>query len=164
MVHLAVHLPEEALLRGHVQYGWMYPVERRLYTLKRYVRNRARPEGSIAEAYIADECLTFCTKYMDDFETISYQKPRNVGYSDEEAYGGDVFGHGVNFTSGYEYQYVYDKKEFDQMMWYVLNNCGQAQKCIEYVPTSELAYVAFLWYTCILLTNMFYPILQNVQR
>lgn len=41
MVHLAVHLPEEALLRGPVQYGWMYPVERRLYTLKRYVRNRA---------------------------------------------------------------------------------------------------------------------------
>uniref|UniRef100_A0A8R7TU01 DUF4218 domain-containing protein n=1 Tax=Triticum urartu TaxID=4572 RepID=A0A8R7TU01_TRIUA len=131
MVHLAVHLPEEALLRGPVQYGWMYPVERRLYTLKRYVRNRARPEGSIAEAYIADECLTFCSKYMDDFETISYQKPRNVGYSDEEAYGVDVFGHGVNFTSGYEYQYVYDKKEFDQMMWYALNNCGQTQKYIE---------------------------------
>jgi hypothetical protein len=25
MVHLAVHLPDEALLRGPVQYGWMYP-------------------------------------------------------------------------------------------------------------------------------------------
>jgi hypothetical protein len=49
-----------------VQYGWMYPIERKLCTLKRYVRNRARPEGSIAEAYIADECLTFCSKYMDD--------------------------------------------------------------------------------------------------
>jgi len=48
MVHLAVHLPDEALLRGPMQYGWMYPIERRLYTLKRYVRNRARPEGSIA--------------------------------------------------------------------------------------------------------------------
>jgi hypothetical protein len=28
MVHLAVHLPDEALLRGPVQYGWMYPIER----------------------------------------------------------------------------------------------------------------------------------------
>ena len=28
MVHLAIHLPEEALLRGPVQYGWMYPIER----------------------------------------------------------------------------------------------------------------------------------------
>jgi hypothetical protein len=44
MMHLAVYLPDEALLRGPVQYGWMYPIERRLYTLKRYVRNRARPE------------------------------------------------------------------------------------------------------------------------
>ncbi|XP_040382650.1 uncharacterized protein LOC102715326 [Oryza brachyantha] len=58
MVHLAVHLPDEAILRGPVQYGWMYPVERKLGTLKHFVRNKARPEGSIAEAYIASECLT----------------------------------------------------------------------------------------------------------
>jgi hypothetical protein len=25
-----------------VQYGWMYPIERRLYTLKRYVQNKSR--------------------------------------------------------------------------------------------------------------------------
>ena len=31
MVHLAVHLPDEAILRGLVQFGWMYPIERRLY-------------------------------------------------------------------------------------------------------------------------------------
>ena len=85
MMHLPVHLPEEALLWGIVQYGWMYPVERRLYTLKRYVRNRARPEGSIVEAYIADECLTFCSTYMDDVETRFNREPRNVGFSDEEA-------------------------------------------------------------------------------
>uniref|UniRef100_A0A8R7TCC6 DUF4218 domain-containing protein n=1 Tax=Triticum urartu TaxID=4572 RepID=A0A8R7TCC6_TRIUA len=141
MVHLAVHLPEEALLRGPVQHGWMYPVERRLYTLKRYVRNRARPEGSIAEAYVADECLTFCSKCMDDVETIFNRNPRNIGFSDEEAYGVDVFGHGVNFTSGYDYEYVHAEKEFDQMVGYVLNNCHQAKKYIEYVVTSELAYV-----------------------
>ena len=49
MVHLAIHLPEEAILRGPVQYDWMFPIERRLLTCKRYVRNMARPEGSIAE-------------------------------------------------------------------------------------------------------------------
>jgi hypothetical protein len=26
MVHLCVHLLDEALLRGPVQYGWMYPI------------------------------------------------------------------------------------------------------------------------------------------
>ena len=37
--------------------------------MKCYVRNRARPEGLIVEAYIADECLIFCSKYMDNVET-----------------------------------------------------------------------------------------------
>ena len=78
---------------------------------------------------------------MDNVETIFNRKPRNIGFSDEEAYGVDVFGHGVNFTSGYEYEYVHEQKEFDQMVWYVLNNCDQAKKYIEYVVTSELAYV-----------------------
>jgi hypothetical protein len=106
MVHLVVHLPDEALLLGPVQYGWMYPIERKLCTLKRYVRNRARLEGSIAEAYIADECLTFCSKYMDDVETRFNRKPRNMGFSNEDAYNVDVFGHGVNFTSASEYVYM----------------------------------------------------------
>jgi hypothetical protein len=69
MVHLCVHLPDEALLRGPVQYGWMYPIERRLGTLKNFVRNRAKPEGSIAEAYMASDTLTFCSRYMMDIST-----------------------------------------------------------------------------------------------
>ncbi|CAN1800359.1 hypothetical protein LINPERHAP1_LOCUS22506, partial [Linum perenne] len=48
MDHLAVHLPQEAKLGGPVQYRWMYPIERFLGTLKGFVRNRARTEGSIA--------------------------------------------------------------------------------------------------------------------
>jgi hypothetical protein len=128
MIHLAVHLPDEALLRGPVQYGWMYPIERRLYTLKRYVRNRARPEGSIAEAYIADECLTFCSRYLDGVETRFNREPRNIGFSNEEAYGVDVFGHGVHFMSAPEL--VYDEDCFDQMVWYVLNNSSQAEKYV----------------------------------
>ncbi|GFS37987.1 potassium transporter family protein [Actinidia rufa] len=55
MVHLAIHLPCEALLGGPVQYRWMYPFERFLGALKKFVSNRARPEGSIAEAYIVKE-------------------------------------------------------------------------------------------------------------
>ena len=66
MVHLAVHLPDEALLRGPVQYGWMYPIQRWLGTLKHLLRNRARPEGSITEAYIESEVLDFCSLHTDD--------------------------------------------------------------------------------------------------
>ena len=93
----------------------MYPIERRLYTLKRHVRNRARPEVSIVEAYNADENLTFCSKYMDDVETKFNREPGNKGFSNEEAYTVDVFGHGVNFTSAPEL--VYDDSAIDQMVW-----------------------------------------------
>ena len=54
-----------------VQYGWMYPIERRLGTFKGYVRNRARPNGSIAKAYIATEALPFCSKYIETADQLS---------------------------------------------------------------------------------------------
>jgi hypothetical protein len=28
MIHLVVHLLDEAMLQGPMQYGWMYPIER----------------------------------------------------------------------------------------------------------------------------------------
>ncbi|XP_040384294.1 uncharacterized protein LOC121056698 [Oryza brachyantha] len=69
MVHLPVHLAEEANLGGPVCYRWMYPIERYLRTLKEYVRNKAHPEGSIAEGYILEECMTFCARFLDDVNT-----------------------------------------------------------------------------------------------
>ncbi|KAL3629848.1 hypothetical protein CASFOL_026160 [Castilleja foliolosa] len=68
MVHLSIHLPDEALLGGPVQFRWIYPIERFLCGLKQSVRNKARPEGSVAEAYIAKECLTFCSMYLKGIE------------------------------------------------------------------------------------------------
>jgi hypothetical protein len=57
----------------------MDPVERRLGTLKNFVRNRARPEGSIAEAYVANDTLTFCSRYMEDVETKFNQNDDSGG-------------------------------------------------------------------------------------
>lgn len=48
---------------------------RYLVRLKSYVRNRAQPEGSIAEGYIAEECLTFCSRYLEGVETI-FNRPQ----------------------------------------------------------------------------------------
>ncbi|XP_020080552.1 uncharacterized protein LOC109704196 isoform X2 [Ananas comosus] len=67
MVHLVIHLASEARIAGPVHYRWMYPIERYLSTLKSFVRNRAHPEGSIAEAYLAQECMTFCSRYIKAF-------------------------------------------------------------------------------------------------
>ncbi|KAI0502700.1 hypothetical protein KFK09_017657 [Dendrobium nobile] len=55
MVHLAVHLSREARLAGPVQYRWMYLIERNLSVHKGNVRNKARPEGLIVEAYVVNE-------------------------------------------------------------------------------------------------------------
>ena len=78
MMHLAIHLPEEALLRGPVQFGWMYPVERRLGYLKGTVCNKAQPEGSIVEGYIVDDCMTFCSRWFSkDTETRFNKDERN---------------------------------------------------------------------------------------
>ncbi|CAL2233583.1 unnamed protein product [Prunus armeniaca] len=52
IMHVMVHLPKEALLAGPVNYRWMYPIEMLLGELKKSVRNRAKPEGSIVEAWV----------------------------------------------------------------------------------------------------------------
>lgn len=44
-------------------------IYRTLGYFKSYVRNRAKPEGSISEQYLADECITFCSMYLNDIET-----------------------------------------------------------------------------------------------
>ncbi|GJZ01302.1 zinc finger MYM-type protein 1 [Tanacetum coccineum] len=48
MIHLVIHLPEEALEGGPIPYWWMYLFERYIKKIKNYVRNKAKPEGSIA--------------------------------------------------------------------------------------------------------------------
>ncbi|KAK3206791.1 hypothetical protein Dsin_020837 [Dipteronia sinensis] len=55
----------------------MYPIERALGRYKTYVKNKARPEGSIAEAYIVNESLTFCSIYLDSIETKFNRIQRN---------------------------------------------------------------------------------------
>ncbi|GER39830.1 dual-specificity RNA methyltransferase RlmN [Striga asiatica] len=74
MVHLSIHLPNEALLGGPVQFRWMYPIERFLGDLKQTVHNKAHPEGSVAKAYIAKECLTFCSMYLPSFVELSEEE------------------------------------------------------------------------------------------
>ncbi|RVW72902.1 hypothetical protein CK203_056355 [Vitis vinifera] len=70
MLHLTVHLVREVRLCGPVYMRWMYPFERYMKVLKGYVRNHNRPEGCIAECYIAEEALEFCTEYLSGMDAI----------------------------------------------------------------------------------------------
>ena len=56
---------------------------RQLSRLKSYVRNRAHPEGSIAEGYLAQESLTFCSRYLSGVETIFTRPIRNDDEDDQ---------------------------------------------------------------------------------
>jgi hypothetical protein len=42
-----------------------------------YVHNRAHPEGSIAEGYLAEESITFCSRYLSNVETVFTRATRN---------------------------------------------------------------------------------------
>lgn len=123
MVHVAIHLPREAELAGPVQYRWMYPIERTLGRYKRYVRNKARPEGSIAECYIADECLTFCSMYLRDIETRWNRDERSADVGREEKEEElDVFSQRVRPLGAAKFVTL-DQNLFVRAKWYVLSNC-----------------------------------------
>ncbi|KAL3831075.1 hypothetical protein ACJIZ3_019877 [Penstemon smallii] len=94
MEHLPMHLAEEAIIGGPIQYRWMYPIERFLMTLKIYMRNKAHPEGSIANGYILEECMTFCSRYLHDAETRASKTPRNYDGGNEN---GRLVGNGKEF-------------------------------------------------------------------
>jgi hypothetical protein len=73
-------LVQELDLCGPVATHWMYPIERYQKTLKNYVRNMARPEASMAEGYLKDECIGFITEYLQRFDVVQ----RRVWDADEE--------------------------------------------------------------------------------
>jgi hypothetical protein len=62
--HLIQHLVDEVQLCGPVSSRWMYFVERYMKELKSFVRNRARPEASIAEGYLCLEGMSYINEYM----------------------------------------------------------------------------------------------------
>ncbi|CAN1289729.1 hypothetical protein LINPERPRIM_LOCUS20410 [Linum perenne] len=128
MVHLAVHLPHEAILGGPVQYRWMYPIERYLSTLKGFVRNKAHPEGSIAESYVVNECLTFCSMYLDGIETSFNAAERNFDVEiDDEL---SIFSNKVRMLGSPDYVQL-TSNELNMIHWYVLSNCEEVQPYME---------------------------------
>jgi hypothetical protein len=60
MTHLIIHLVEELEICGPMANRWCYPIERYLYVLKKYMRNKAKSKGCIALGYMYDKTLGFC--------------------------------------------------------------------------------------------------------
>jgi hypothetical protein len=64
MVHLLVHVVDDVIHLGPPFLHNMMPFERLNGVLKGYVRNRARPDGSIAMGFLSYECISFCQNYL----------------------------------------------------------------------------------------------------
>ena len=70
MTHLLVHLVKEIDIPGPVFLHNIFLFERFMGVLKKCVRNRSRPEGSIANAYGIEEVIGFCVDFINDLKPI----------------------------------------------------------------------------------------------
>ena len=79
MTHLIVHLVEEIYILGPIFLHNMFPFERFMGVLKKYVHNRARPEGSISNGFGTEEVIGFCVDFILDFKPIGVPESRHEG-------------------------------------------------------------------------------------
>ena len=79
MTHLLVHLVKEITILGPVYLHNMWPFERFMSILKKYVLNRACPEGSIAKGYGTEEVIEFCVDFVDTIDSIGLPVSRHEG-------------------------------------------------------------------------------------
>nr|GEW65725.1 hypothetical protein [Tanacetum cinerariifolium] len=114
MEHLVIHLVNKAINGGPEQYRWMYLYERKLGSLKRKIKNRARPEGSIVRP-IAQTHPNIEEHKLDQFRErdfaswfadhiLSGSDPRNEHLKDL-AYGpiNEVTSHKGYIVNGYKF-------------------------------------------------------------
>ena len=100
--------------------------------MKRYVSNRARPEGSIAEAYILKECINNWSLYIDGIETVHNRRDRNKDFG-ESSEGLIVFSQTARPTGGRRNDGDFSRALLDTAHWYLLYNSPELEPYLKYV-------------------------------
>ena len=68
-VHLLIHLVDDIELVGVVSMRLVFFFERYMKTLKRYIQQKAHPEGCMVEGYVLNESFFFLGEFLgNDFE------------------------------------------------------------------------------------------------
>jgi len=107
-----------------ISIGW----RRYLAHLKSHVSNKAQPEGSMAEGYILQETIAFCSTFLEGVETIFNRRKRNDDYNDNmHAY---LFNSGGRVV-GMENTCRLDDKSLSQAHRYVLLHSDDMKELIE---------------------------------
>ena len=70
-VHILVHLVEDISLLDPVPYRWIFFVERYIKTLKNFVRQRAKPEGSMLEGYLLQKAMGILHDKIAQFDDFA---------------------------------------------------------------------------------------------
>ncbi|XP_071695507.1 uncharacterized protein [Rutidosis leptorrhynchoides] len=134
MEHLPVHLAYEARVAGPVQYRWMYPFERYLGKLKKKVTNKAKVEGSIANAYLIEETSMFCSHYFEPHVSTKMNviTPRNDDGGDVEQCDGNIsiFMSPGRLSGSRKKRRLIDQ-EYDAARIYVLLNCVEIEEYVK---------------------------------
>jgi hypothetical protein len=65
MPHLLVHIVHEMKYLCHVLLRQMYPFERFMTVLKKYVHNQSRPEDCMVQGWATEKVIEFTIDYMN---------------------------------------------------------------------------------------------------
>ncbi|GJX18102.1 hypothetical protein Tco_0218934 [Tanacetum coccineum] len=128
MTHLLIHLPLKAKKGGPFQYHWMFSFERKMQTLKGYVKNIACPEGCITKRSLDNECLNFCSMYLNDVETNFNKVERNNEMVDID---GDISVFSCKGgLLGSKITRDISNNELEKIYTYILHNCDEMVELI----------------------------------
>lgn len=105
-------------------------LNRYLRVLKGYVRNKACSEGSIAEAYVAEECMTFCARYLFDMDSRLNRPDRYMECASDDGIGLSVFRNSGR-SVGVDSWQIMSSFEIQQAHFYILQNCEEVRPWIE---------------------------------
>lgn len=130
--HVLIHLVDEIAIAGVVSARWMFFFERYMKVLKHFVRQRARPEGSMAEGYIVQESLYYVTEYL---LTIDRHAPRLWSEDDDEKVSGEVVQ-----GRGKETQLSFEIRE--KINTFILYNSERMQKWLELYDLEKASIIA----------------------
>ena len=79
MIHLLLHVVEDIVQLGPPFLRSMMPFERLNGHIKGYVKNRSRPDGSIANGFLAKECISFCSNILPGEDTLGLPFNKHLG-------------------------------------------------------------------------------------
>ena len=94
--------------------------------LKRYVSNRAQPEGSIAETYILKECINNWSLYIDGIKAVHNRRERNEDFGKSSEWL-IVFSQNTRPIDGRRNDDNLFRALLDTVHWYLLFNSPELE-------------------------------------